>query len=261
MRRDSLAFLDDMFAETAYPDFKILIINQTEEGRLLVSDMPNVRVINSFDTGLSKSRNLALKNAKGRLCLIADDDIVFRKGFDGYIINAFNANPDAALISFRTERAPGVLYKKYPKNRKAETNYLERLDIMSVEIVLNREITASNKIAFDENFGLGAPFGMGEEAVFVNDIYSKRLKIVMEPQVIVMHAQESSNTQIGLQEKFYVQGAVYTRIFKDNYFLWVLLKVLFSLKKNILSITAVPTAVNAAKKGHRAILKTDENKP
>jgi glycosyltransferase involved in cell wall biosynthesis len=47
----------------------------------LVSDFPSVRVVNSFEKGLSKSRNLGLLNAHGKIVLLADDDEVF-KGFE-----------------------------------------------------------------------------------------------------------------------------------------------------------------------------------
>ena len=45
------------------------------------SDFENIRVINSFEIGLSKSRNLAIKNALGDICIIADDDIEYVEDF------------------------------------------------------------------------------------------------------------------------------------------------------------------------------------
>ena len=75
-----------MFANNTLEDYRILIINQTTKDNLLESELTNVRVINSFEKGLSKSRNLAIRNAMGDICLIADDDITYKKGFKKDII-------------------------------------------------------------------------------------------------------------------------------------------------------------------------------
>jgi hypothetical protein len=63
MNRNSLDFLIPMFPSRKFFEFNILIVNQTTENQLLNSEFPTVRIINSFEKGLSKSRNLALKNA------------------------------------------------------------------------------------------------------------------------------------------------------------------------------------------------------
>ena len=60
MNRDSLDFLIPMFSYSHFSNFSILIINQTQSERILTSAYSNVRVINSFEKGLSKRRNLAL---------------------------------------------------------------------------------------------------------------------------------------------------------------------------------------------------------
>ena len=85
MNRNSLDFLIPMFPFCHFSEFSILIINQTEENNLLTSEFPSVRVINSFERGLSKSRNLGLENAKGNIILISDDDEIFKKDFDSII--------------------------------------------------------------------------------------------------------------------------------------------------------------------------------
>ncbi|MEM9687793.1 MAG: glycosyltransferase, partial [Bacteroidota bacterium] len=89
MNRTDLSFLSSMFKEVHYDAYLILIINQTTKDRLLESPHKNIRVINSFEKGLSKSRNLALKHAIGDVCLIADDDVCFTSDFQQRIIEAY----------------------------------------------------------------------------------------------------------------------------------------------------------------------------
>jgi glycosyltransferase involved in cell wall biosynthesis len=252
MHRDTLNFLAPMFSSAPFYNYSILIINQTTEQNILSSDYPSVRVINSFETGLSKSRNLALLNATGKLCVITDDDVEFKPDFDTHIINAFNQNRDAAVITFRTERALGVLYKKYPQQRKIATGKLERLNVMSIEMVLN---TALVKSRFNDNFGLGARFNMGEEAVFINDVYAADGKIIMEPQIIVTHIHEDTHQKTDVLKKYYTQGAVLNAVFKNNYLWWIFLKLCYELKNRQVTIKQVPLAVKVAIKG-----KNDYNK-
>ena len=62
----------------------------------------NVYWIDTLDRGLSKSRNLAIKNAIGDICLIADDDVVLEKDFHESILSSYESLSDADLISFKT---------------------------------------------------------------------------------------------------------------------------------------------------------------
>ena len=54
-----------------------MIINQTTQDKQLESDLSNVRVINAFELGLSKSRNLALQHSTADIVLFADDDVEY----------------------------------------------------------------------------------------------------------------------------------------------------------------------------------------
>lgn len=118
MNQDSLDFLVPMFPFLHFSNFRILIINQTQIGKKLESEYANIRVVNSFEKGLSKSRNLALENAAGKILLIADDDVIYQEGFSTKIINAYNQFPDAAVINFCAIKSDGSLMKEYPKHSK-----------------------------------------------------------------------------------------------------------------------------------------------
>lgn len=259
MNRSSTDFLIPMFPFAHYYDFNILVVNQTTPDNIIQSSYTSVKVINIFDRGLSKSRNLALDNAEGKLCVVADDDVVFKEDFESNILNAFNAEPDAALISFRTETALGKLYKKYPESRKINLSATDRLNIMSVEMVLNKPVIDKYNIRFNEIFGLGAKFEMGEEAIFINELYKNRLKIVVEPKVMTTHKDDTTHTKMTLSDKYYVQGALFTALYAGNYLLWVFLKILFELKQHKIKINQIHQAIRAAIAGRKDFLDINEN--
>ena len=259
MNRSSLDFLVPMFPPGQFEDTRILVINQTAEDKILTSGFKNVRVINALEEGLSKSRNLALKNALGKICIITDDDVVFTPGFKTTVCTAFNENPDAAMIAFRAKNGHGALYRKYKNRRITNTTTIDRLLILSIEMVVNREFITQKDIRFDEQFGLGSAFMMGEEAIFVKALYDAGGKLVLEPQVIVSHASEDTHKRVTVVQKYYVQGAFFSRLFGAMWLMWVFSKIASELKNNKIRFAEITVAITAAFAGRKAFKEHEKN--
>lgn len=250
MNRDSLDFLIPMFPFLHFSEFSILIVNQSQNEIFLTSDYSNVRVINSSDRGLSKSRNLALENALGKILVIADDDVVYQKGFLVRIINAYNKFPEAAVINFCAVNSRGILVKKYPLKSKSNLNIFDVFNASSIEITLNKAILNASKVEFDVNFGLGGIFEMGEEAIFLFDLKRKNKQLVFESHVIVKHEGLTTSSKKDIIERYYIQGALFTRIFKNNYIFGIIIKLVFDLKQNKLRFNNIKTVLKSANQGH-----------
>lgn len=253
MNRESDDFLKVMFQGGIPPGIKLLVINQATKKKL-TSGTPNLRIINSSEKGLSKSRNLALDNAVGTLCILADDDIVFSEGFEKKIIRAFNEYNNASFIRFCSERETGVPLKKYPANAKSELSWLDILNTSSVEMVVHRERVMEKNIRFDENFGLGSTFPMGEEQVFLARLKNAGLQLAYVPEYINKHKDLSTTEKVSIKEKYMAQGAITCAIFDKNAIYWVLLKIAFDIKHGVLNINQVKTALQYAKDGRDTYL-------
>ena len=189
MKRSNLDFLKPMFPKD-FGNYNILIINQTEKGQELTSKYDNIRVVNSYEKGLSKSRNLALKNTKGDICLIADDDIKYVENFDNIIKNAFNTNKNFDVLTFMMSDFEGKLAKKY--NLPKQHNYKSLVKANSVTIAFKNHKVTEAKIKFDTNFGLGSTFQIAEEFIWLRSLYKANFKIGFIPKIIVQHPYESS---------------------------------------------------------------------
>jgi len=96
MNRSDLSFLEAMFPDMDLSSYSILIINQTKLNQDLVSTTEGIRVINSREFGLSKSRNLAIENAIGDILVVADDDIEYLPDFDKTILRAYKTYNQAS---------------------------------------------------------------------------------------------------------------------------------------------------------------------
>lgn len=252
MNQTSLDFLFQIFPLNHFSNYNILIINQSKTNALS-SEFPTVRVINSFDTGLSKSRNLAIENAIGKILLIADDDVIYQKNFIEIIIAAYNKFNNATIINFCAIKDNGVALKKYPEGSLQQLKTMEILNISSVEMTINKEKLDSIGIRFDENFGLGGSFEMGEEAVFLLDLKRKIQQIAFENQVIVKHEGLTSSNKTDVLHKYYIYGAILRRALRTNYLFWMIVKIFFDLKQKKLKGSAFFKAIENAQKGRRKI--------
>ena len=84
-----------------------VVINQCgekiEETRIIAMDGKHITWVNSPERGLSKSRNLAIKNSDADICLIADDDMIYIDNYEEIVLKAFKDIPEADLIAFQVQ--------------------------------------------------------------------------------------------------------------------------------------------------------------
>jgi hypothetical protein len=233
MDRQDLDFLIPMFPFSHFSYFNILIINQSLQKAALTSSYQNVRVINSLEKGLSKSRNLAITNAIHKIGVITDDDVVFVEGFDDKICKGFNRFPHAAAVKFITTTFEGIPFRKYPVKPLARLTAMQRLNSSSIEIALNIEVVKKSGLLFDERFGLGSIFPLGEEPIFINELHREGYQVCFEPEVIVTHKEIKDSDSISLAENYRIRGAYLKKIFGSIFPLWLAIQLMFNLKSGV----------------------------
>lgn len=231
MHRTSLAFIEKMFPYDELKNLSLLIVNQTKPGNECISNFENIRVINSYDKGLSKSRNIAIKNALGDICLIADDDVVYIEGFEEIVKNAYRSRANASIIRFKIETFTGETYKKYPETSNQLLSRKSIKPTSSIEITFKRKDIINKNIEFNTLFGLGSYFTAGEEYLFLKDTLKQDLIIYFENQSIVKHALERSTSDIGSDNYVKTVSAINYLDFKNFSYL-LLGKFLFYLLIN-----------------------------
>ena len=256
MNRTDFDFLKAIFMFTDYSQFKILIVNQTTENAILTSDNEHIKVINSFAYGLSNSRNIALKNASNELIIFTDDDVVFQPNFTTKFLEAFNTHIAHHGFRFQFLNGKGSLAKKYPKVFEDKLSNLQILNTSSVELGFKRESIQNSKLHFDTDFGLGAKFPMGEEAIFVADAIKNGLKIGFFPEVLLAHYSPSTIDKSNISDIYYIQSAVFYRIFSKMYLFWIALKLFFDIKQSKINFSEISYLINQAKKGKQAYVNT-----
>ncbi|WP_375239811.1 glycosyltransferase [Aurantibacter sp.] len=214
------------WCKSKFGDFYCSIVNQVDSN-LLLNDIDYLKSYK--EKGLSKSRNRSLQNASADICVICDDDIKVLPDYEKKIKNAYKALPDADIITFQIITPENKPYKKYAKYIKKHNRY-SILKVSSIEISFKLSSIKSNKIQFDERFGLGSIYKGGEENIFLKDALDMGLNIYYYPEPIVIHPDESSNKLIN-NDFFHVKGAVLKRLYGKKGIFISTLFFLFQLRK------------------------------
>jgi len=247
MNRNSLGFLYSMFKHCDISKLHILIINQTTTDCLLDSNSDNIRVINSFEKGLSRSRNLAIKNAIGTICLIADDDVVYFNGFDKTVINAFTTHKFVDLLTFKTKTTEGKPYSNYPSIAGDLKKFHRK--VLSIEIGFRRKSIIFNNIIYNEHFGLGSVFEDGENVFFLKDIFKKELKTKFIPEFIVVHKPYSSSDDVTSDRYFFARSAMYYKSYGILAYFYILKLILSLMRKGQITISQAKQKFKVALNG------------
>lgn len=164
-------------------------------------------IINTTERGLSNSRNHAIRNAIGKICLFCDDDEVLESNYVETITNAFKKHK-ADIIVFKLN----FLHKKCP-NKIIKLNLFNAGNITSPQIAINRIKILSSEISFCEKMGSGTGNGAGEENKFICDSLKLGLKAKYVPELIGKTIVSESHWFHGYNETYWInRGWTYKMI-------------------------------------------------
>ena len=166
----------------------IIVVQKSENFEAEIKKLKNIgcKIFIDDQLGLSRSRNIGIKNCKSDFFWILDDDIYTNLNMIESILDQIKSNK-ADIYTFRIARNKtcDIMYKKYSNNPKVSK--LRLLKTSSIELIVSKKIINKYNIFFNENFGLGSKYPMCEENLFLLDYYQKNIKIIHIPKVIVEH--------------------------------------------------------------------------
>lgn len=93
-------------------------------------------------------------------------------------------------------------------------NFFSSMRVSSVEIAMRRDRIVAQNIYFNENFGSGAKYQMGEENIFLFNCLKKNLKLFYIPKIIAGVWMGDSTWFKGFNSKYFIdRGATYYEMF------------------------------------------------
>lgn len=211
--------LDDFsIVQRSFINSSLLVVNQ--HNRNCVEEIlycgHKIRMLTTTERGLSRSRNMAIANAEGDICLLADDDEIFAENYSKKIIESFVANLHADIILFNLDRHD----KLYPK-KPFRVGYIDALRFCSCQIAFKRESIIKHDISFDVDMGSGSGNGGGEDTKFLFDCIRAGLNVIYIPIKIASVAQGKSNWFHGYTNAYFRQRGWTNRRIMGK--LWALL--------------------------------------
>lgn len=197
----------------------LLIINQCDEDgyQEIQNGEHTWRMISTRERGSHFSRQMALDNARGEICLFCDDDEEFKDGYRDIILRAYEALPKASAIVFNVDRINYKMKKTYYRIKKVRRAPRYRAYATSMLSIKLKDIR-DRGIRMNEIFGSGSVWGGGEDSLFEADIHKSGLKLYEHPDVIAtVDYGNGSNWFTGYSEKyFYNFGAFVQYKYKCN---------------------------------------------
>lgn len=207
-----------------------LAINQYNDeykSETVIHDGNVLRMICVHERGLSRSRNLAIQNSTADICVIADEDLVYRDDYAQTIMDAYKQYPEADIIAFSVPCSNA----QCPTNiiKHMNVNALESMKLCSVQLTFKRDSIIGNKISFNNLFGAGSFFISGEENIFLIECIKKGLKIMYINKEIAIVNHNGSTWFKGFNELYFrTKGAMF---YEMSSVLWLPLVLQYIVRK------------------------------
>lgn len=222
--------LDSLRMQTI-KNFEVVIVIQDNYQNIrnicsCYSDL-NLILIDSNNKGLSVNRNLGLRFCKGDVVVLSDDDCWYPKDMVEFTTKAFANSDIDILLTQIYDKNNNKPYKLYKNNTAIIKNKFSLLSRSSIEIAFRNWI--SEKVFFDEAFGLGAEYVCCEEVDFLIRAYEENAKIMYQPHVSVFHVIKA---RVSNEAQIMAKGALYAKNFNVYIGLLVCLRDLF-IKREI----------------------------
>ena len=156
------------------------------------------KFICTTERGLSRSRNMAIRNCEGDICLICDDDEELADGYEQIILRAYGQKADVDVMTFAFDRTD----KGY-SSRPGRLTFKSIMQTSSVEITFKKDSVKGYDIWFDERMGSGTGNGAGEENKFLMDCKRAGLKMYYTPECIGRLLSTDSQWFHGFSRKYF----------------------------------------------------------
>lgn len=186
-----------------------IVINQTDCETLekLNFEGYKVKIFSNSELGVAKSRNMALKNAAGDICILADDDMQFTDGYKETVIDIYERH-NADIIIFNFANDDDKL------NRKNQTvknvNIFNYMNYGAARITFKNDAIKNKNISFKETYN-GIPLPTcGEDTLFLREALKNGLKIIAVPEALakLQSTRESTWFKGYTKEYFFDKGVI-----------------------------------------------------
>lgn len=234
-RVEEVKKLIDSLVNQNYKNFELIIIDQNKHNLIfeLVKEFKelDIKYIRSTRKGLSYNRNIGLRYCNGDIVTLTDDDAEYPEFLLEKINEEFKKNPeiDILTISTKEKETNRTIHKSPNKDLVITNKNIFKTAISLTTFIKYKRIT---DIYFDEELGVGAKFGSGEESDMLLSLLSKgyKGKYICNKELVIYHPYKD---EVSNPERFYLYalgaGAVLKKeiiLRKNNIYIYYFIKSL-----------------------------------
>lgn len=173
------------------------------------------------DKGASLNRNNAIKLLNTDLVLIFDDDIVFKENSLDFLRSFFEGNDDVDCLIFNMSSLNASRPLKFISKNGKVNSFFEMSFIGPFNICIRKKSLVEYGISFDERFGPGTHYPIGEDSMFARKLYDSGMTIMKTTKSLGEVQQKESTYYTELDRGTFLKciGITYYVLYK--HFWWV----------------------------------------
>ncbi len=169
-------------------------------------DFEGIKVFKCREKGLSKSRNLALRECNSEWIWFQDDDIHLLTNRIPMLVDCLDSlDKDMLLVKVASLEDPTKPFKDY--GRYSVFARFLAFRISSIEIVAKVSFLRKNNLKFDENLGLGSALPSCEENLFFyQSVIENKAHFKLYDQSVCLHTTLVENRSIDYKARYRAKG-------------------------------------------------------
>ena len=202
-RTAELGRLLDSLEAQRYPRLRTIVVDQNADERVAEVlagrglELTHVRA----PLGLSRARNVGLREVSGDVVGFPDDDCAYPPGILDRLADRFAGDPGLDGLTGRAEDAEG----------RSSSSWKPDPAVLTLDNLWNRANAATTFLrrelvhrlgSFDERLGLGSgePWSSGEETDYLVRALAAGGRIVYDPTLVVFHDVREDDAAVGLRD-------------------------------------------------------------
>lgn len=203
--------IDSILSQT-YKDFEFLLLNDSPDNRELdeivssYSD-PRIRYIrNERNLGISKSRNILIKEAKGEYLAVCDhDDISFPYRLEKEV-SFLDSHPEVGVVSGLCEVFGGGnhSFKRHPEHSfDIKLHLMKDCYLAHPAAMIRKSVLVENNIRYDESYSPAEDYKLWADLLPVTEFYNIQENLIryrsFESNTSITQKQKMDNASLKIQ--------------------------------------------------------------
>ncbi|MFC1568319.1 glycosyltransferase family 2 protein [Candidatus Margulisiibacteriota bacterium] len=234
-RREALERLLKSLAEQQYKNYELILIDMDPDDDVAAllqkyrSQLTAVTLIKQPRIGLSRARNIGLRQASGDVIAFPDDDCWYPGDLLGQVNGDFDDHSEVAVLTGRVMDPAGKPVAGRFLKKSCPVNKFNLWCTSASVTIFVKSVVAKKVNGFDESLGVGAStrFLASEETDYLLRLLEAGARINYEPEFLVYHPDPVQAFDDQAIKRAYEYGCGAGRVIKKHHYpLWFKLSVL-----------------------------------